>query len=66
MNDTHMPAEYIAQRAGTRKWVLAARLTDKLRQHGYEAAIHRATWKRWQGEYANSLPRCPHCHQVLL
>ena len=32
--------DWLAEQVGTRKWVVAGRLTDRLRRKGYEVAIH--------------------------
>jgi hypothetical protein len=48
-------SDYIAERVGTRKWVVAARLTPRLKAKGYEAALSPTRYSQIEHEY-----RCPH------
>lgn len=65
MKPQYMPAAYVAERAGTRDWVLTARLTDRLRERGFTRAVHPREYKQWEADWLAGLPRCEHCGQVL-
>jgi hypothetical protein len=45
------PADYITERAGTAKWVVAHHLNDRLRRRGYEKAVHPKMYNRWVDEW---------------
>lgn len=44
-------ADWIAARVGTRRWVVASRLTPRLRSLGYEIAIPQQVMTRMMADY---------------
>ncbi len=51
-----MPApnflDWLAARLGTRQWVVAARLTDRLRAKGYDLALSQKLYTELRNEWA--------------
>jgi hypothetical protein len=47
--------DYVRERAQTQKWIVALRLTSRLRNKGYDRAIHPDEFARWEVDYG--LPR---------
>lgn len=43
--------DWLADTLGTRRWVVAPRLTTRLAAHGYDKAITRESFKRFRDEY---------------
>tara|TARA_R100001443_G_scaffold91799_3_gene98483 strand:- start:8667 stop:8852 length:186 start_codon:yes stop_codon:yes gene_type:complete len=44
-------ADYVAARVGTRRWVVAPRLTPRLREQGYEKAVTQKRFTALKAEH---------------
>lgn len=43
--------DWLAEKLGTRNWVVARRLTDRLRSKGYDLAVSQKRFTALQAEY---------------
>lgn len=47
--------DWLESKLGSRQWVVAARLTDRLRMRGYAVAISQKRYRDLEGEYLQEL-----------
>lgn len=51
--------EFLRARLGTQKWCVAPRLTGKLKERGYEAAVSQKRYTEMQREFESQQPAAP-------